>query len=87
MITESTDFASLTPYNLFFAVFPYDSLGEIAHLTNIYLLQEKCAHISVGKPLTFIYYLRGVLQEPFFTGGFMLYSNSRHPENDGKARF
>jgi Transposase IS4 len=34
-------------------VFPYDSLGEIAHLTNIHLLQEKCAHISVGKLLKF----------------------------------
>jgi Transposase IS4 len=34
-------------------VFPYDSLGEIAHLTNIHLLQEKCTHISVGKLLKF----------------------------------
>jgi hypothetical protein len=46
IITESTDFSSLTPYNQFFAVFPYDRLGEIAHLTNIQLLQEKCAHIA-----------------------------------------
>jgi Transposase IS4 len=34
-------------------VFPYDSLGEIADLTNIHLLQKNCAHISVGTLLKF----------------------------------
>jgi Transposase IS4 len=35
-------------------VFPYDSLGEIAHLTNIHLLQKQCAQISVGTLLKFL---------------------------------
>jgi Transposase IS4 len=53
IISESTDFSSLPPYDYFLAMFPYAHLGEIARLTNIQLLQQKCSLISVGELLKF----------------------------------
>jgi Transposase IS4 len=53
LISESTGFSSLTPYDYFLAMLPYAHLGEIARLTNIHLQQQKLALISVGELLKF----------------------------------
>jgi Transposase IS4 len=53
VISESTDLSSLTPYDYFFAMFLYAHLGGIVLLTNVNLLQQKRALISVGELLKF----------------------------------
>jgi Transposase IS4 len=53
VITESTDFSSLTLYDYFLAMFQYAHLGEIVRLMNVHLLQQKRALISVGELLKF----------------------------------
>jgi hypothetical protein len=53
LISESTHFSSLTPYDYFLSMFPYAHLGENDRLTNIHLQLQKLALISVGEQLKF----------------------------------